>query len=133
MQSDTLISGSIADNICLYDDDPDYTWMRECAYIARIADDIEDMSMGYETLIGDMGSALSGGQKQRIILARALYAKPKILFLDEATSHLDIILEKHLNDALDELKITRISVSHRPETIKYADRIFDLSKGLFFE
>jgi ATP-binding cassette subfamily B protein RaxB len=82
------------------------------------------MAMGYHSLIGDMGTTLSGGQKQRVLLARALYAQPKILFLDEATSHMDILLEKSIAQAIRALQITRIIVAHRPETIRGADRVF---------
>lgn len=73
-----------------------------------IREEISAMPMGYETLIGDMGSALSGGQKQRIVLARALYCEPKILFLDEAASHLDIANEKAVNANLNGLSIIKI-------------------------
>lgn len=79
--------------------------------------------MMYETLIGDMGSALSGGQKQRIILARALYREPKILFLDEASSHLDIDNERIINKHLKKMNITKIMVAHRQETLTSADRV----------
>jgi ATP-binding cassette, subfamily B, bacterial CvaB/MchF/RaxB len=82
--------------------------------------------MGYETLVGDMGSMLSGGQKQRILLARALYREPKILFLDEATSHLDQANEKNINDSLRALRITQIIIAHREETINMADRVINL-------
>ena len=84
------------------------------------------MPMGYHSLIGDMGSALSGGQKQRILLARALYRRPKILFLDEATSHLDMATEAVVSSALQQLQITRIIIAHRPETIASADRVLTL-------
>ena len=69
-----------------------------------------------------MGSSLSGGQKQRLILARALYKKPKILFMDEATSHLDTALEVDINQAIKRLDITRVIIAHRKETIASADR-----------
>ena len=87
------------------------------------------MAMGYNTLVGDMGTALSGGQKQRILLARALYKQPKILVLDEATSHLDVARERMVNEAIRALKITRVIIAHRPETIASADRVIKLSPG----
>ncbi len=87
------------------------------------------MPMGYQTLVGDMGSILSGGQKQRLLLARALYKKPKIIFLDEATSSLDIVKEKEINKMIKSLKITRIIIAHRPETIMSVDRVVTLHNG----
>lgn len=86
------------------------------------------MPMNYNSLIGDMGSSLSGGQKQRILLARALYQQPKILILDEATSHLDIDGELSVNQAISNLNITRLIIAHRPQTMASADRILQLTK-----
>jgi ATP-binding cassette subfamily B protein RaxB len=94
MQDDQLLSGSIADNICFFDQSFDMDWMMQCARMAAIHDEIMAMPMTYNSLIGDMGSSLSGGQKQRVLLARALYRRPKILFLDEGTAHLDVALER---------------------------------------
>ena len=79
--------------------------------------------------LGELGSVLSGGQKQRILLARALYKKPKILFLDEATSHLDIFKEAEVNNNIQSLNITKIIIAHRPETIYSNDRVITLSNG----
>jgi ATP-binding cassette subfamily B protein RaxB len=76
-----------------------------------------------------MGTVLSGGQKQRILLARALYKRPAILFLDEATSHLDIDKEQQVNAAVKALNITRIIIAHRPETIASANRVIVLVGG----
>lgn len=124
MQNDQLLSGSIAENISFFDPQIDLKRVEQCAMFAVIAHDIVKMPMGYNTLIGDMGTTLSGGQKQRILLARALYRQPKILFLDEATSHLDVALEQAVNAAVKQLNVTRIIIAHRPETIRSADRIF---------
>ena len=129
MQDDQLLSGSIADNICFFDPEFDLKKIEACAKLAAIHDDIMAMPMAYNSLIGDMGNTLSGGQKQRVILARALYKKPKILFLDEATSHLDCTLEHHVNESIKYLKMTRIIIAHRQETINSADRVLLLEKG----
>lgn len=125
-QDDVLFAGSISENICFFDETPDQQKIVQCAAMAMIHEDVMQMPMGYETLIGDMGSALSGGQKQRIILARALYREPKILFLDEATSHLDIENEQAINENLKFLNITKIMVAHRKETIESADRVVNM-------
>ena len=122
MQNDELLSGSVADNIAFFDDKIDMEFLVYCADLAAIHDDISNMPMGYHSLIGDMGSSLSGGQKQRIILARALYKHPKILFMDEATSHLDTALENDINNAIKQMQITRVIIAHRKETIASADR-----------
>lgn len=123
MQNDGLFAGSIAENISCFDERPDAGWIEECAARAAILGDIRRTPMGFETLVGDMGSTLSGGQKQRVILARALYRRPEILFLDEATSHLDEPTEAAIAAALREFAMTRIIVAHRPATIAHADQV----------
>ena len=77
MQDDQLFAGSIAENVCFFDPQPDYPRIEQCARLAAVHDDILAMPMRYNTLVGDMGTVLSGGQKQRILLARALYRQPK--------------------------------------------------------
>jgi ATP-binding cassette subfamily B protein RaxB len=126
MQEDQLLSGSIADNICFFETTFDQQWMIECAQIAGIHDDIMALPMSYNSLIGDMGSSLSSGQKQRVLLARALYRRPKILFLDEGTAHLDTDKEKEINANLQQLNMTRVSIAHRPEIAHGADMIIRL-------
>ncbi|WP_080417773.1 peptidase domain-containing ABC transporter [Burkholderia ubonensis] len=129
MQDDVLFAGSIAKNISFFDPDADPQWIVECARLAAVHDDIAAMPMGYNTLVGDMGTVLSGGQKQRVLLARALYKRPKILVLDEATSHLDLQREQQVNAAVSKLKMTRVIVAHRPETIASASRVVMLEGG----
>ncbi|MFS2043033.1 peptidase domain-containing ABC transporter [Stenotrophomonas geniculata] len=130
MQDDQLFAGSIRENISFFDDNIDENRILEVARLAAIHEDISGLPMGYETLIGDMGSTLSGGQKQRIVLARALYRKPKLLILDEATSHLDVRREHLVNEAVKQMDLSRIIVAHRPETIASADRVIVLENGL---
>ncbi len=127
LQEDRLFSGSIADNISGFDDDVDRQLIIDCAIKCNIHEEILRMPMGYETIIGELGSGISGGQKQRLLIARALYQKPNILFMDEATSHLDANNEKMINASIESLNITRIIVAHRPSTIACADRVIDLS------
>jgi len=133
MQDDALFAGSIAENIGFFDPDADLAAIETAARAAQIHDDIARMPMGYESLVGDMGSSLSGGQKQRVLLARALYRLPSVLLLDEATSHLDIDREHAINDRIAELSMTRIVIAHRPETILSADRIVELRDGAAVE
>ena len=133
MQEDVLLAGSIMDNIAFFDSHCDQARVEECAKLAAIHEEISKMPMGYQTLVGDMGSSLSGGQKQRVLLARALYKQPKILALDEATSHLDVNNEHKVNQALGNLQLTRIMVAHRPETINAAERVVSLAEGAVVE
>ena len=126
MQDDRLFSGSIRENICGFVEEMDESWMFECARASYIHDVIMKMPMGYETLIGELGEGLSGGQKQRIFIARALYRKPGILFMDEATSSLDTESERFVNGAIKRLNITRVIIAHRETTIRTVDRIISL-------
>ncbi|MCL1050328.1 peptidase domain-containing ABC transporter [Shewanella abyssi] len=129
MQDDTLLSGSIADNLTFFESEPNYLRMQQCAQLAAIDGDISKMTMGYNTLVGDMGSQFSGGQVQRLLLARALYQQPSLLFMDEATSHLDIDNEAKISEQIKHLEMTRVIIAHRPETIKQAQRVLVMHQG----
>jgi ATP-binding cassette subfamily B protein RaxB len=128
MQGDSLLSGSIGDNISFFAIDVDQELLDSVCQQAQIFDDIQAMPMGFNSLAGDMGSTLSGGQVQRVLIARALYKQPKILFLDEASSALDKETEKRINIVLKNLGVTRIMIAHRQETIDMADRIIYLQE-----
>jgi ATP-binding cassette subfamily B protein RaxB len=133
MQDDHLFSGNIIDNITFFSETIDFEWVKHCARMAAISEEIDAMPMGYYTLLGDMGTSVSGGQRQRILLARALYRRPKILFLDEATSHLDLFNEERVNQAIKALDITRVIVAHRPSTLALADRVIHIHDGKVFK
>lgn len=127
MQDDQLISGTIEENIAFFAPVVDQEKVQRCASNAYIHDNVMRMPMQYNTLVGDLGSSLSGGQKQRIILARALYREPKILFMDEATSHLDVESESLVTQKISELAITRVLVAHRPETVRSAGKQINMA------
>jgi ATP-binding cassette, subfamily B, bacterial CvaB/MchF/RaxB len=133
MQDDCLFAGSIADNIAFFDEAATPGAIEAAARQAELHQDIVAMPMGYHSLVGDMGSALSGGQQQRLSLARALYRKPQILVLDEATSHLDVERERRIAETLQQLQKTRIVIAHRPETVASAERVLMLRKGKVLE
>ncbi|MFC5698726.1 peptidase domain-containing ABC transporter [Pseudomonas sp. GCM10022186] len=128
MQDDQLFSTSLKENIAGFDEEIDMRRVQEAAVAAFIHEDILAMPMGYDTLNGDMGNSLSGGQRQRLLLARALYRRPCVLVLDEATSHLDVEKERQVNDSICRLPITRITIAHRPETIAMAERVIDITR-----
>lgn len=126
MQDDQLFVGTVEDNISFFDPQHDPQRVRACARLARIDAEIESMPMQYNTMVGSLGMALSGGQKQRILLARALYRRPHILFLDEAFDQLDLAREREITEQLKTLGIGLVIVSHRPETVREVDRLVKL-------
>jgi ATP-binding cassette, subfamily B, bacterial CvaB/MchF/RaxB len=128
-QVEELFCGTIAENIACFDSPLDMGRVQESAQKANIHAEIEAMQMKYNTLITDTGLSFSGGQKQRMLLARALYKAPRILFLDEATSHLDAETENRINRMVSTMGIARIVVAHRQETIVSCDRVLVLDDG----
>jgi ATP-binding cassette subfamily B protein len=133
MQEPFLFSGSIRENIAFNDPSLSLEAVVRAAKLAAIDDEINQMPMGYETMVGEGGARLSGGQLQRIALARALAHKPIILILDEATSHLDAVTERLVDHNLSQLPCTRIVIAHRLSTVRNADMIRVLKEGRIVE
>jgi ABC-type multidrug transport system fused ATPase/permease subunit len=132
-QSVYLADSSIAENIAfgLTTDQIDYAQLRSAALKAQIAEFIESLPEGYDTLVGESGVRLSGGQRQRIGLARSLYKDADVLILDEATSALDDATEAAVMAAVDKLgsELTVIMIAHRVTTLRACDLIVDLVAG----
>ena len=126
MQDDQLFVGTIEDNISFFDTEHDPQLVRECARLAMVDEEIMAMPMQYNTIVGSLGMALSGGQKQRVLLARALYRKPQLLFLDEAFDQLDVALERRISAAISGRSLGLIVVSHREETVEATSRKVEL-------
>lgn len=126
MQDDELLSGTIADNVSFFDEKVNMDDVWRALEAAALKEEVMAMPMKAESFVGDMGGSLSGGQKQRLLIARALYKQPRVLFFDEATSHLDIANEAKINASIKALDITRVVIAHRPETIAAADAVFDI-------
>jgi len=123
MQDDQLFVGTVEDNISFFDPQYHPNLIRAAAAVAGIDEEIQAMPMQYNTIVGSLGTALSGGQKQRVLLARALYRKPHIVFLDEAFDQLDLAREREITERLKTWGIGLVIVSHRPETVRNVDRI----------
>jgi ATP-binding cassette, subfamily B, bacterial CvaB/MchF/RaxB len=126
MQDDHLFVGTLEDNISFFDPQHDAERVRQCARLAMIDEEIDAMPMQFNTIVGSLGMALSGGQRSRVLLARALYRKPQILFLDETFDQLDLARERSITDGLRKTGIGVVIVSHRPETVGAVDRIVQL-------
>jgi ATP-binding cassette subfamily B protein RaxB len=129
MQDDTLLAGSINENIAFFDARIDFDKVRTAARDAAIHDEIQAMPMDYGTLVGDMGIQVSGGQRQRILIARALYREPGIILFDEGTANLDAVSEEKISAVLANLAPTRIVVAHRSHLLTVADIVYEVRDG----
>lgn len=125
LQDEVVLSGTILENVAVFDDSPDEDWASVCLACAGLVDDLNIWPLGIHTPIGDEGISLSGGQKQRLFIARALYKRPLLLILDEATSSVDAQTEALIFSHVAAMSSTRILVSHRPEILSLCDRVFE--------
>jgi ATP-binding cassette subfamily B protein len=134
-QETYLFHDTIAANLRYAKPDASEDELRHAARIANIAELIESLPDGYETIVGERGYRLSGGEKQRIAIARVILKDPRILILDEATSHLDAHAEALIQEALERVLEgrTALVIAHRLSTILAADRILVLDGGRLVE
>ncbi|MBQ3396768.1 MAG: ABC transporter ATP-binding protein, partial [Synergistaceae bacterium] len=132
-QECVLMRGTIAFNIAYGLEEQNMNRIIEAAEIADIRTFIESLPDKYESEVGERGVTLSGGQRQRIAIARAVIRDPRILILDEATSSLDIAVERQVQKAINQAMKGRTSfiIAHRLTTIRSADRILVLENGKF--
>ncbi|WP_426324381.1 peptidase domain-containing ABC transporter [Pedobacter sp. R-06] len=135
MQDGKIFNDTILNNIVLDDEKIDYEKLKKALNTANISQEIEQLPLGYQTVMGEQGRGLSGGQKQRILIARALYKNPDYLFFDEATNSLDTINEQKITAALDDVfeDKTVIVVAHRLSTIRKAHQIVVMQNGMVVE
>jgi subfamily B ATP-binding cassette protein MsbA len=130
-QEALLFNTTVRENIAYGREGASDDDITRAARIANAHDFIQELSQGYDTMVGDRGIRLSGGQRQRIAIARAIVGRPPILVLDEATSALDTESEKAVQEAIDRIihETTSIVIAHRLSTVLHADQIVVLSEG----
>ncbi len=131
-----LFAGNVLDNIAMGDEEPNMQRVVDVCIQLDMIKFIEALPSGFQTYLGENGATVSGGQKQRIAIARALYRNPEILILDEATSSLDCVSERHVQSVIDLLVNqgkTVIIVTHRLTTARSANHIVVLDKGEVIE
>lgn len=135
MQDGKIFNDTILNNIVLDDENVNYPELKRVLDISNISSEIEQMPLGYQTVVGEMGRGLSGGQKQRILIARALYKDPSYLFFDEATNSLDTINERKIVESMDTIfeGKTVLVIAHRLSTIIRAHQIVVLRLGTIVE
>jgi len=135
LQQPYVFAATISENIGLGDDEPDMQAVRDAARTADLAELVDHLPLGYETLVGDRGLPLSGGQAQRLAIARVLYRRPPLLLFDEATSALDTESEAIVKRNIDRLMENRTAfvVAHRLSTVRNADLIVVLEAGRIAE
>ncbi len=133
LQDTEVFHFTLRDNITLANIDKagDETLLRQALDVSHVSDFLPRMPEGIETYIGEKGIKLSGGEKQRVGIARAIFKQPDILFLDEATSHLDVESEEKIQDSLKQFfqSVTAVVIAHRLSTIKEMDRIVVIENG----
>src|SRR5690606_21665516 len=131
-----LFSGNVVDNIAVGDMSPDMNRIMALCKSLGLTTFIETLPAGFNTYIGENGTQLSGGQRQRIAIARALYRRPEVLVLDEATSSLDSISENHIQCVIQDFNKegkTVVLIAHRLSTVMNADKIVVLDRGSVVE
>lgn len=135
LQETEVFNLSLADNVTLAGEKQDQKQLDKAIKVAHVKEFLPKLKHGVDTVIGEKGIKLSGGEKQRVGIARAVYKNPQILFLDEATSHLDIDSEEMIQDSLKTFfsDITAIVIAHRLSTIKEMDRIIVMKAGRIIE
>ncbi|WP_284644153.1 ABC transporter ATP-binding protein [Paenibacillus silviterrae] len=134
-QESFLFHASVGDNLRFARPDASDAELEEACKLAYIHDTISALPQGYDTMVGERGHRMSGGERQRLAIARAILKNPRILILDEATSHLDSESEAYVQAALDGLMRgrTTLVIAHRLSTILSADRIVVLEEGRIAE
>lgn len=133
LQHGQLISGSIFSNLSIVKHDMTAAEAWDALEKAGLAEDVRNMPMQLETMLGENGAGISGGQRQRLLIARAMVGSPKIIFMDEATSALDNVAQAHAVRSLDALNCTRVVIAHRLSTIQNCSRIVVLENGKIVE